>query len=386
MNRLLVSFSLSFVLVACPSDPPTDAGIDAPVADAPVADAPPLDGAIADAPGLDAPGTDASGCACGADQECLRGVCIARCEGLEGLDAALAAGLVPVRHACRAPSAFDVVASNVYELESIPGSDGSTTLRLVRWAALDGPVTPTTLAARVYVPTADPAELVFPGFVAVSEDEQRAVFGYSTTLGGFVGGVVDVDTASMTFTETSAPGNFDAAFVTNDAFLVNGLGFDGLAGQALYRVDAAGGAAAVGGMGDASGSVALWEEEGLVVFGGSSFGGPWPDGSTEIGYVFFVPAADVLAAAAPIDAYAEAQRLVLPGAFELLAGGRLAEVVYGASGIDGLRVHPLSSSGGTVRAAAPVTLTTGGTFFGIGAIEGDALLVHAGGALRVRLP
>jgi hypothetical protein len=374
MNRLVLTFSL--LLVACPSDPPTDAGSDAALADAPAADAP-----IADAGA-----SDAAGCACTAEQACLRGVCVARCDGVDALEAALAPGLVPVGHSCRVPGAFDAVGTNVYELESITNSDGSTTLRLVRWAGTDGDVSPTTLAARVYAPTADPAELVFPGFVTVSPDEQRAVFGYTTTLDGFVGGVVDVDTASMTFAEVSAPGNFDAAFVSNDVFLVNGLGFEALTGQALYRVDAAGGAAAVGGMGDASGSVVLWEEEDLVVFGGSNFGGPWPDGSTEIGYVFFLPAADVLSAAAAIDAYADAQRLVLPGAFEWLPGGRLAETVYGASGIDGIRVHPLSVSGGTVTAAAPVPLTTGGTFFAVGAIEGDALLVHAGGSLRVRLP
>jgi len=380
------SLCLSTLLMLAGCDPETtaeDAGTDAPVADVPATDTP-----VPDAPlivdAADAP----AGCDCDTDQTCLRRVCIATCDGIDGFDAALAAGVVPVAHACRSAAAFDVVGSNVYELTATPGSSG-VVLALVRWTFADGAVTTSTLAQRTYVPTADPVESVYPGYVTVSDDESHALFGYTTSRAGFVGGVVNVDASAMTFDEISAPGNFDGAFVDGTQYVINGLGFGALTGQGLYLADAAtaspAGEKVVDHMGDASGSVGLWSEEGMVVFGGANYGGPWPDDSTG-GYVFFLPAASVIDGVTPIDAFVTAQRLRLPGAFELLSGGRLVEVYYGDAGIDGLRYYPLNNSDEGVEAGEAADITMGGTFFNAGAIGDDVLLVHGSGSLRVTLP
>lgn len=375
------------LLAACDPQPGTDAGRDAGAADVPSSDVPlaPSD-AAPDADELDAPLV----APCEADETRLRGVCIATCDGLDGFDAALAAGVVPVAHACRAPGAFDAVGTNVYELEAIPGSDGSTTLRLVRWAMASGAVTPSTLAQRVYVPTMDPREAVYPGFVAVSEDGAHALFGYTTGTSDFAGGVVNVRTGAMTFDEVDANGNFDAAFISGSQYLVNGLNFEALDGQALYLADAAetapAGRTVATNMGAYSGSVALWGAEDLVVFAGALFGAPWPDGSLTSGYVFVLPLEGVMGTPSPIDTFAEAQRLELPGSFELLPDGRLVEAYYGASGIDGIRYYQLAHGASAVTAGSAVDISTGGTFTNASAIEGDVLLVHATGALRVTLP
>lgn len=382
-TRFGLCLSTLLVLAGCDPGTSSDAGTDASVADVPVTDTP-----IPDAPFIVDAADAPSGCDCDADQTCLRGVCIATCDGIDGFDDALVAGAVPVAHACRSAAAFDVVGTNVYELTATPGSAGIV-LALVRWSFADGAVSASTLAQRTYVPSGSPAESVYPGYVTVSDDEAHALFGYTTSLAGFIGGVVDVDVAAMTFEEVSAPGNFDGAFVDGSQYLINGLGFGALTGQALYLADATEtspeGASVVDGMGDASGSVALWAEEGMVVFGGANYGGPWPDDSTG-GYVFFLPVGVVLEAAAPIDAFTTAQRLRLPGAFELLTGGRLVEVYYGDTGIDGLRFYPLSNSDEGVEIGAATDITTGGTFFNAGAIGDDVLLVHGTGSLRVTLP
>lgn len=377
-------------LAGCDPQTVADAGRDAAVADAPTLpnDVAP-DTAVADAPSLDVPELpDApTGCGCDATETCLRGVCIATCDGIDGFDAALADGVVPVSHSCRAPGAFDVVGTNVYELEAVT-EGANTVLRLVRWSATSGAVTPSTIAQRVYTPTM--GEDVYPGFVSVSADEAHALFGYTTGLSGFVGGVVNVDAGAMTFDETSAPGNFDAAFISGSQYLVNGLGFEGLTGQALYLADAADGSVAgrtiASNMGEYSGSVALWGAEDLVVFAGAQFGGPWPDGSTASGYVFILPLEGVMGAPSAIDTFAVAQRLELPGSFELTEDGRLVEAYYGASGIDGIRSYQLTHGVASVTAGEAVDITTGGTFTNASAIEGDLLLVHGSGALRVTLP
>jgi hypothetical protein len=383
MLRLTFSLLVSLSLVGCPSDPavPDASAPDAPSPDASSPDAPAADAFVA----LDAPDpADAPGCACTADQTCLRGVCVATCAGLEGVDASLAAVLVPVAHACRVPGPFDVIGTRVYELEAVAGSDGSTTLRLVRWDLDDGAVTPSTIAQRVYAPAM--GELVFPGFVAANDAESRVVFGYTTTLAGAQGGVVDVTAASMTFVESPAPGNFDAAFVGGDDYLVNGQGFGADTGQGLYVIDGAGLEAprvVVDGMGEFSGSVALWEEESLVVFGGTSFSG-WPDATT--GNLLFASELSAVLTGG-LDAFADSDRFPLPSVFELLTGGRLVALRYDPSfAIDGVVLHQLARSPGGVNAGPEETLATGPTFSQVGAVEDDLVLVHAGGALRVRLP
>jgi hypothetical protein len=390
-RSLVLSLSLvsaSIALLGCdPQVVTPDAGRDAAVGDTSgETDAPLVADASTDVPAVDAPTV----CACDADQTCLRGVCIATCDGLDGIDAALAPGVVPVAHACRSAGAMDAVGSDVYELVALPGAS-ETVLRLVRWTFADGAVTPTTIAETTYVLRGKPAEDVYPGYVAVSDDEAHALFGYTTSLSGFQGGVVDIDVGAMTPAVISADGNFDATFVDGSRYLVNGLGFAALDGQALYLADATEsdpeGTTVIEAMGDASGSVAVWEELDYVVFGGARYGSTWPDG-TMGGLLFVAPLDTVLDATAPIDAYQDTMRVTgAPGVFEMITGGRLLEVYYGASGIDGLRYTQLTTDGeGAVGTEAPVDVTTDGTFFQAAAIEDDVLLVHGTGTLRVTLP
>ena len=376
--------ALSIALLGCdPTVPVADAGRDAPLADAGEAADTPIDD---DAPAIDAPTT----CLCEADQTCVRGVCIATCDGLEGIEAALVPGVIPVAHACRSAGPMDAVGSDVYELVTEPAGPG-VLLRLVRWTFADGDVTAATVAQTTYILRGKPAEMVYPGYVAVSDDSAHALIGYTTSLSGFQGGVVNIDVGEMTLAELDADGNFDAAFVDGSRYLVNGLGFAALEGQALYLADAIegdpAGTVVADEMGDASGAVGLWAEEDIVIFGGARYGSTWPDGSMG-GLLFAAPLDALLDAAAPLDAYADTQRLTgVPGVFEMLSRGRLLEVYYGASGIDGLRSTQLLVDGeGTVTAESPLGVTLGGTFFHAAAIEDDILLVHATGTLRVRIP
>lgn len=374
---------VSLALLGCDPQPaPTDAGRDAPVIDSAEGPDAPLDAPGADTSDEDAPST----CLCEADETCVRGVCLATCDGLEGIEDALVPGVLPVSHACRSAGALDAVGDDVYELTT--EADGEeTVLRLVRWTFANGDVTPTTIAqTTVAYPVAD----VFPGYVAVSADEAHALFGYTTnTPPDYLGGVVDISVGDMTLQTVEAPGNFDATFAMGPMYLVNGIAFDELEGQALYAASATegdpAGTAVVTGMGDASGSVAVWEEEGLVVFGGARYGSPWPDESTG-GYVFFLDGASLGGPSGPIDAFEEAQRLVLPGAFELLTRGRLVETYYGAVGVDGIRYYQLNNSDEGVESSDALGITTGGTFFSAAAIGDDVLLIHGTGTLRVTVP
>lgn len=385
---VLAAMVCALGLVGCPADPvaPSDAGTDARVTDAPAAtdapvaaDAPaaadaPSDAALADAP-----------CACDAAEICVRGVCLAPCgAAAASLEAALAADLVPVAHYCRTPVAWSAVGDHVYEVAM--RTEGTTThFDLSRWTATPGTSAPTATLLGTASHTATMGEDVYPGaYVAVGSDEAHAVFGMTTSLAGFVGGVFDVTAGSGTVVRTDAPGNFDAVFVDATRVVVNGQGLATATGQGLYELVAGtmGGALVANGMGDSSGSLAYWASEDLIIAGGASYGAPFPTGESE--RVFFVSPTD-LSATSPANLETDASFLAIPSAFWLVPGDGLVSVVWGASGVDHLDARWLAVSGtGLVSASTASALTNDGTFFSAGALAGDIGLRHAGGILVVR--
>lgn len=353
-----------------------DAGVDSAAPDA--------------APAIDANVDGGDPCdACSGESACLRGVCIATCGGdLTALDGSLADGLVPVANYCRTPSAFGFAGGRVYEVTASTVAL-VTTFTLARWTpGTTGTPTVEPLGITTYTATGA-TELVFTGgFVAVSPDELHVVFGYTTTLAGSVGGVFDVATGSMLAVETSAPGNFAATFVDATHYLVDGLGLGMSGTQGIYRGvgGAMGGVHVVDHVGQYSGSIALWEDQGLVLAGGGTFSEDWPDGSPG-DRVLVLPAADLVGATAPIDgAAASVQHLVMPSAFELIAGPRLASIHYdGSFAQDAIEVRSISRTGtDPVVVGAPENLTTGATFTSVGGAGEEIILAHGDGLLFVR--
>ncbi len=361
---------------------PTDA---APTADAPDVDAVAVDtGPVADVGPVD--GGDPCDL-CTGESACLRGVCITTCGAdIGAIDSALSAELVPVASYCRTPSAFSFAGGRVYEV-SASRVDLVTTFSLARWTPGPSGV-PTVEALGITTYTASTAtELLFTGgFVAVNGDESQVVFGYTTTLAGSLGGVFDIATSSGVAIETSSPGNFDATFVDATHYLVDGLGLGVTGAQGLYRGvgGSMGGALVVDHVGQYSGSLALWADEGLVLAGGGTFTEAWPDG--EMGdRVLVLAAADLASAISPIDGSA-VQHIDMPSAFRLIAGPRLASAHYDASfNQDGIETRAISRTGtGPVVVGAPVSLTTGATFTSVGDAGDQIILAHASGLLFVR--
>ena len=388
-SRFWMVVAAGVIGLGCGGNAGSDAG---PGDSGAVQDAPVLADAPIDA-GSDAGDVDGGPCGgCGAGQACLRGVCIASCGGdPAALDAALAAGLTPVAHVCRAGiTALDVVDGappRVYEVTTAT-SGTVTTFTLVRWtieAGIDMPTASVLATATHDVGAA--GSLVFAGgYVAVSPDEMHVLFGYTTTDAGFVGGVFDAAVGSMTVAETAGPGNYDAAWLDGASWLVNGLGLGtaGGAAQGLYLHDGSGDRQVAAAMGDYSGSVAVL---GGVVLAGGVPAAAWPDG-TMGDRVFVLDRAALLGAGAGgVSAWTTAvSRLEVPSSFELLSGMRIASLTYDASfAVSGIEARALSLGVAGWTAAAPTALATGSTFSlvrGVGPTE--LLFVHAGGALLVQ--
>jgi hypothetical protein len=369
-----------------------DAGVDAAADDAGGGgDAASPDGGASDAQVSD--GGDA--CAdCGGTRACVRGACIPTC-GLEAaaIASALAPGLTPIAHGCRAVSGpIDLVPGaeparpRIYEL--VASTSGTVSrFTIVRWM-LDESPSPETVATATYDAGATGAMVFASGYVAVSPDEMRVLFGYTTTLGRFAGGVYDAELGRMTL-EFASDGNFDAEWLDAGSFVVNGLQFDGIdGGQGLYvrdRVRSTSRHRATD-MGSNSGSVAVAGD--VVIAGGfAGFGTTWPDGS-EGGYIFVLDRAALVGGGPVIRAWEEARaRLAGPSVFERLEDGRLAYLTYDAdfavSGIEARALRP--GRGGGFELAPPEPIATGSTFTAIAAGAGDTFaLVHAGGVLLVR--
>ncbi|MDQ3035730.1 MAG: hypothetical protein M3Y87_25225 [Myxococcota bacterium] len=333
--------------------------------------------------------------ACEDDEACVRGVCLATCGGdLSGIDAALAAGLAPVVNVCRmGSSALDVIegtagALRVYEL-SAATVGATTTFTLSRWS-LDAAGVATsseTIATATHEGHA-PDAIFVGGYLDVSDDESGAIFGYTTTDAGILGGVFDVEVGDGSVDELAAPGNYDGAWLDDARWLVNGLGLGGETGQGLYLHDTAGGSSrrAVDELGAYSGSVAVLGD--VVIAGAAAaFGETWPDGVAMGDRVFVLDAAAV-GAEPTISGWDDAlAHFAAPSTFELIGGMRLASVVYDdAFMIAGFETRSLDDGVAGWTIGAPESLLTGGTFTGVVAAgETRVLLDHAGGLLLVAL-
>lgn len=351
-----------------------DAGGDAGVGDA---------GVVADG-GTDAAAASCATVRCSADHACVRGVCVPTCGAdTSTFDAALAGGLAVVGSVCRTPTALTYAGGQMYELTAST-SGLVTTFTLQRWTP--GTETPaaTTIATATYTAAAAGTMVFAGGYVAVAPDQMHAVFGYTTTLAGIVGGVFDVATGTGTATELPANGNYDAAFADGTHYLVNGA----LGGaQGVYRATSGGTSLAqvVSHVGDASGSVVFWGDEGLVLAGGIAFATAWPDGATTGERVLVLDAAALASASAPIDGSTVPQ-LTMPSTFEMLPGARVASVHYDATyAVDAIQVRTLTraTGGGAVSVSSPTNLTTGSTFTSITAAGSDVALGFSGGLLFV---
>jgi hypothetical protein len=368
---------LSVLFVGC--NTPTPANDAAVVVDAATAN----DAAAA----VDAFANDAAVCSsstCTGAHACVRGTCIATCGAdVSGWDAALATGLVVDGVVCRTPAAIEFANGHVYEL--MASTTGMvTTFQLGRWTPGTDSPTVSMVASAQYTATAATTMAFAGGYIAVNADETRALFGYTTTLSGSVGGVFDVVTGTGAATEVRADGNFDATFLGANSYLVNAT-IGGM--QGVYRgAPLAPGTTftqVVSHLGDASGNVAMWSTGNVVLAGGSSFGSAWMDGSTMGDRVLVLDPAMLASATTAIDGNT-VQQLMLPSAFELLSGDRIASVHYDASfTVDAVDVRTLSHSASGVSMSASTHLTTGATFTGVTAAGSQVVLSFAHGLLFV---
>ena len=330
--------------------------------------------------------------ACTGDEVCVRGVCLDPC----GVDAsgwsdAIGAGLTPVATFCRDADRFGTRASmgdQVFELVVSATATGSR-LSVGRWTAVPGaPISGPSVVGGLDVDHATDSMLYLGGYLDLSPSLDAALFGYTLSDAGFPGEVFSIVTADGTSARLAARGNFDATWMSDDTFLVNGFGLDTVeAGQGLYAgVIGASGVTAmqVGvGLGDYSGSVGVGE--GFVVAGGF-----YADGAR----VYAAPRAaieDVVSGArAVFDFEAEGVQLCvscsIASAFDLV-GDRIVVQSYDDSFLlDGVLAYPIESYDATTGLAlgAVQTLASGATFDGALAAGGDRLyLTFAGGLLLV---
>jgi hypothetical protein len=334
--------------------------------------------------GADA-GSDAgpAGCeidGCGEGEACVRSVCIADCGGdVSGFEAALGAGFVPVAHFCRGPSAFaareDGGDVTVFDLTAATAGT-VTTFSLSRWA-LD-PATPTPALAVVGTMTFDAEDtgaLAFAGgYLELDPDGAQALFGYTTSATGSPGQIFRMSLADGTGYKEVAPGNFDAAWVDAEHYLVNGFGLASLAdGQGLYAADltVADRAVHIGtDFGAYSGSVAVGPTFILAAGVGDDFAG----------HAYLVPRATYEAALAdgtPVDLGALSEVLDPAGApigstFSLVHG-RLVTMPYGGP----ITSYATAVEGDAMTLSDPRVLATGVTFTdAIAAGEGQLLLAR----------
>ena len=221
---------------------------------------------------------------------------------------------------------------------------------------------------------------------AVDPTESAALFGYTTSELGAIGGIFDVEVGDGSMSELEAAGNFDATWIDANRWIVNGQGLEGAkgTGQGLWLRDREGDSSTqlATEMGAYSGSVEVLED--VIVAG--AFGTEWPEGSPG-NRIFVIDRAEALAATAPVSAWDDAvARLEGPSGFELLSGSRIASVRYDDSfGIAAFEVRALTESGGTWTLGAPSDLTTGPDITDVVSLPGDRLLlVHANGVLIVQ--
>ena len=350
-----------------------DAGQDAAVVDASTIDV-----------GIDVGVDAAAACSatnCTGAHACVRGVCVATCGGdLSGFGAALATGLVVEGTVCHTPAALSYAGGQMYELTNAT-TGRVTTFTLSRWTPGTAMPTLTTIGTAQYTAAASSTMVFTGGYVAVAPDQMHVLFGYTTNLAGYVGGVFDLATGSGTATQVPAASNYDADFTDATHYVVNAAPSTG---QGVYRASTSDTALTkvVSHVGDASGDVALWSAGGVVLAGGNAFATPWPDGMMGDRVLVLDPAM-LASATTPIDG-ATVQHLVMPSSFELISGDRAASVHYDSSfAVDAIDARALTHTGSTVMVGAPMHLATGTLFTGVTSAGASIVLTFANGLLFV---
>lgn len=356
------------------------------------------DAAIGDAGSLDAgadaatmPQTDAgrSGCdqECAEGQACVRGVCIADC-GVDAaaLESALGEGLTPIANFCRPANAYAVREEagelNVWDL-TVASEGAITTFTISRWHLDAGASEPSpTRLVSVDVESDEPELLVFPGaYLALDPEGRRAIFGFTTSAEGALGEVHRVDLETGESRAFDAPGNFDAAWLDAERFVVNGAGLGELAeGQGLYVGTEEGIVHHVGtDLGAYSGSVAVDASSILAA-------GVEEDFSSTARFLPRTRLEEALSAGTPVALGAEFEQVLDPqgapiGSTFSRAGDRLVTTPWGGP----LTSYAVAESDERWSLTDPRVLATGETFSDVlDAGEGKLLLVHGAGLLLVR--
>ena len=266
---------LLLVLAACDGGGGGDAGPTETDAGPMGADAGPMSGdagPMSDDGGASDAGPGACATACASDEACVRGMCVATCGAdTAGWEAALAAGLVPLRAFCRVADAFGTLPSGagraeVFDVVATATATG-TDLVVSAWGASPIDSAPRRELATVSV-AHDAGTFLFPGG-SVTPSGGGLLFGYTLSDPGVSGEVIHV-AADGTVTRYDAPGNFDAATDRPGRFLVNGLGLAGAGtGQGLYALDTGESPARaqrllLGDLGSYSGAVAVTDQFALA--------------------------------------------------------------------------------------------------------------------------
>ncbi len=386
MQRIVMLSLTCLWLVACDSSTGTDAGTTPPDADA-RADAGPTDAGF-DA-GFDAGPPLCGGIECGTDEMCVREVCLATCGAdLSGWEAALSADLTPVFTFCRTADAFgteiDATGTIVRDVTAMAMTDG-TSLTLAEWRAdvSAGQPTPTDISTSEVT---HPAELLLFAGGYVVRGATGHLFGYTLNDMASTGAVLHIaDDGAQA--ELDASGNFDAAVLLGDVFLVNSLqlGSTPDTGEGVYSMDAAMSYAtrlAVTDLDTYSGGVAVAPEYVLVGSLDDSF----------VSHLYVVPRAPVEAAVMaggfPVPDPTEVlyDGAPLPSAFALINDQIVTTRYDDSFAIEALQAHPVGAYDATtgLTVEAPVDLTTGSTFTSAYAAAGDRMLLRfAGGLLLV---
>lgn len=306
------------------------------------------------------------------------------CEtNLASFEPALGGAIRPVLNLCRPPAqAMDVIEAEggtlrVYEL--VATSVGTTTtFTLSRFTLMaDGSASNTEMVAMTTHESTEAVMTYVGGYLDISPGEHGAIFGYTTTAPGFVGGVFDLDLGEGTIGEVPAPGNYDAAWLDDSSWVLDGMGLGIEMGPGLYLYDSEAGTSRVAAreMGEYSGSVALLSD--VIVAGAFA----------STGLVFVFDRERLVNAATPLDAREDAlARLDAPSVFELVFGNRLATIVYDGPTIAAIEARVLAEEGDEWTLGAAEPITSGAVFTNIVAAGANrAFLQHGNGVLLVEL-
>ncbi len=369
---------------ACGDDEVTPPPVDAPMATDAAVDA-----------GVVCPSYEPVSCAadtpCTAvGQDCVADVCVATCgQDVSGLADALGEQVKVIANICATPNLLSVDVNisdsdscetvTVYNLSTETDADSNRIFSLDRY----------TLDPSVVMPEVQPVgsatvnitggvQSFAGGYLAIAPattNDGTALFGYTTADDGFPGEVIAMNTADGTYGSMSANGNFDAVWIDDERYLLNGTSAGAVdEGLGVYHVDVSGNEPViqrvVSGFGDFSGAVAIDHGRGLVFVGGFY--------SSDGDRVYVIPLADIdaaLADGAPIDAAATAgiQSLTTPSSFSLL-GDRFINFAFGAGEY---RAQPFTvGSDDQVSLGAAELMASQAAFSGVTPIGIDRALIH----------